>query len=61
MSKFALKTQIPRYLYDEQLAIEEIARGFGVPSQRVEDCAALDALLPRALAEPGPHFLELVL
>jgi stage V sporulation protein R len=30
MSKFALKTQIPRYLYDEQMAIEEIARGYGL-------------------------------
>ena len=30
MAKFALKTQIPRYLYDEQLAIEEIARGYGL-------------------------------
>jgi len=30
MAKFALKTQIPRYLYDEQMAIEEIARGFGL-------------------------------
>ena len=30
MAKFALKTQIPPYLYREQVAIEEIARGYGL-------------------------------
>jgi stage V sporulation protein R len=30
MAKFALKTQLPQYLYDEQLAIEEIAKGYGL-------------------------------
>ncbi len=30
MGKFALKTQLPGYLWDEQMAIEEIARGYGL-------------------------------
>jgi acetolactate synthase-1/2/3 large subunit len=38
-----------------------LARGFGVPAERVEDCDALETALARVFAEPGPAFLELVL
>ncbi|MCZ6785100.1 MAG: acetolactate synthase large subunit [Proteobacteria bacterium] len=38
-----------------------LARGYGVPAQRIETADALAAALPRALAEPGPQLLELLL
>jgi acetolactate synthase-1/2/3 large subunit len=38
-----------------------LARGYGVPAQRVESAEALAEALPRAIAEPGPQLLELVL
>ncbi|MEE9606413.1 MAG: acetolactate synthase large subunit, partial [Myxococcota bacterium] len=38
-----------------------LARGFGVPGVRVETMEALAVELERALAEPGPSLLELVL
>ncbi|MCG8590972.1 MAG: acetolactate synthase large subunit [Proteobacteria bacterium] len=38
-----------------------LARGFGVPGERVEDAPAAAAAIARALAEPGPHLIEAVL
>jgi acetolactate synthase-1/2/3 large subunit len=36
----------------------QLARGFGVPGVRVEDAESLWRELARALAEPGPHLIE---
>jgi acetolactate synthase-1/2/3 large subunit len=38
-----------------------LARGYGVPARRIESADDLVAALPRAIAEPGPQLLELVL
>ncbi len=38
-----------------------IARGFGVPGNRVETADALNSALKRSFAEPGPHLIELAL
>lgn len=37
-----------------------LATGFGVPAVRAETAEAFDAALARAMAEPGPHFIEAV-
>jgi acetolactate synthase-1/2/3 large subunit len=39
----------------------QLARGFGVPAVRVEDAESLWKELERALAEPGPHLIEIPL
>jgi len=36
----------------------QLARGFGVPAVRVEDAESLWREFDRALAEPGPHLIE---
>ncbi len=38
-----------------------LARGMGVPATRVEDAGALDAAIARALTEPGPQLIEVML
>lgn len=38
-----------------------LGRGFGVPSVRVESADALVSALRRAIEEPGPHLIEMVL
>lgn len=38
-----------------------LAKGCGVPGTRIESVEALSTALPRALAEPGPHLLELMI
>ena len=38
-----------------------LARGFGVPGVRVECAEALVKELERAVAEPGPRLIEIVL
>lgn len=38
-----------------------LARGFGVPGERVETSQALATALERALTEPGPHLIEVLL
>jgi acetolactate synthase I/II/III large subunit len=38
----------------------EIGTGFGVPSRRVDTAEELIAALERAVAEPGPHLIEVV-
>ena len=38
-----------------------LARGFGVPATRVETAEALLEALPRALAEPGPQLVEMMI
>ena len=38
-----------------------LARGFGVPATRVETAEALVEALPRALAEPGPQLIEMLI
>jgi len=35
-----------------------LARGCGVPGTRVETAEDFEAILSRALAEPGPHLIE---
>ena len=35
-----------------------LARGFGVPAVRVQTAQDFDAAFARAMAEPGPHFIE---
>jgi acetolactate synthase-1/2/3 large subunit len=45
-------------LSEPDLDVAKIAAGFGVPSERVDDGAALLRALERALAEPGPHLIE---
>jgi acetolactate synthase I/II/III large subunit len=37
-----------------------LARGMGVPAARVDSAAALRGELGRALAEPGPHLIEML-
>lgn len=37
-----------------------LARGMGVPGERVDTAEALDAALARAMATPGPHLIEAV-
>ncbi len=39
----------------------QLAQGMGVPGVRVESVGALAKALPRALAEPGPHLIEVPL
>jgi acetolactate synthase-1/2/3 large subunit len=39
----------------------QLARGFGVPAVRVEDAEGLWKELELALAEPGPHLIEISL
>jgi acetolactate synthase-1/2/3 large subunit len=38
-----------------------LARGFGVPGQRVESAEQLLDAIPRALAEPGPQMIEMMI
>ena len=38
-----------------------LARGFGVPGTRVSDAEGLWKELERALEEPGPHLIEVLL
>jgi len=38
-----------------------LAKGCGVPGTRVETADDLDHTLPRVLAEPGPHLIEMVI
>ncbi|MGI8839258.1 MAG: acetolactate synthase large subunit [Caulobacteraceae bacterium] len=35
-----------------------VARGLGIPGRRCETAEAFDAAFARAMAEPGPHFIE---
>ena len=39
----------------------DLAKGFGVPARRVDSSEALVSELRRALAEPGPHVVEVVI
>ncbi|MBS0410527.1 MAG: acetolactate synthase large subunit [Proteobacteria bacterium] len=38
-----------------------LAQGFGLPAVRCETAEAFDAAFARAMAEPGPHFIEAVI
>ena len=38
-----------------------LARGFGVPASRVDSAEALLEALPRLLAAPGPHLVEVTI
>jgi acetolactate synthase-1/2/3 large subunit len=38
-----------------------LAKGFGIPATRCETAEAFDAAFARAMAEPGPHFIEAVI
>jgi len=48
-------------LADPPLDWVALGRGMGVPSERATTAAELAAALERALAEPGPHLVEMVL
>jgi len=39
----------------------QLAGGLGVPAERVETCEALAPALERALSQPGPHVVEVLL
>ena len=45
-------------LVDPNVDFVALAKGFGVPAQRVETAEALHDALGRAIAEPGPHLIE---
>nr|MBA3812659.1 hypothetical protein [Caulobacteraceae bacterium] len=36
----------------------DLARGLGVPAARCETAEAFEAAFARAMASPGPHFIE---
>ena len=44
-----------------ELDFVSLAKGMGVPAQRVTDAAALGKALTHAYAEPGPNLIEAVL
>lgn len=48
-------------LGDPRMDWTELARGFGMPAVRAVDADAFDRAMARAMAEPGPHFIEAVL
>jgi acetolactate synthase-1/2/3 large subunit len=48
-------------LSSPDLDFVEIAKGFGVPSRRAETAQALVDALERAVAEPGPQLIEVVI
>jgi acetolactate synthase-1/2/3 large subunit len=48
-------------LTDPAIGWVEIARGFGVPGVTVSSAESLARELGKALAEPGPHLIEMVL
>jgi acetolactate synthase-1/2/3 large subunit len=48
-------------LGDPRLDWVALAQGFGVPGVRCESAETFDAALSRALAAPGPHFIEAVM
>jgi acetolactate synthase-1/2/3 large subunit len=43
------------------LDVAAMANGFGVPAKRVDDSEAFAAAFAEAVAEPGPHLIEVVL
>jgi len=47
-------------LADPNLDFVQIGNGTGVPSVRVDTCESLTDALERALAEPGPHLIEVL-
>ena len=48
-------------LEDPEIDWVALARGYGVPADRVADLPAFDRVLHRALAEPGPYLVEAIL
>jgi acetolactate synthase-1/2/3 large subunit len=48
-------------LSEPDLDFVSISNGLGVPSQRVDTGEALVDALRRAIAEPGPHLIEVVI
>lgn len=48
-------------LEDPEINWVALARGYGVSAERIEDRLAFDQALPRALANPGPHLIEVML
>jgi acetolactate synthase-1/2/3 large subunit len=48
-------------LSDPDLDFTQLATGLGVPARRVDDSEQLVAALRRAIAEPGPHLVEVVI
>jgi acetolactate synthase-1/2/3 large subunit len=47
-------------LSEPDLDVAQIARGFGVPSERAQTGEELIAALERAVAAPGPHLIEVL-
>lgn len=48
-------------LSNPDLDFVAMAQGHGVPAERVDDVASFAAAFTKALAEPGPHLIEVVL
>jgi len=48
-------------LAEPNLDFVALGKGMGVPSVRAETCEELVAQLERAIAEPGPHLIEVVI
>lgn len=48
-------------LSEPALDFVAMAQGHGVPAERVDDVASFAAAFSKALAEPGPHVIEVVL
>ena len=47
-------------LSEPNLDFVQLAKGFGVPSVRVDAAEELGGALGRAVAEPGPHLIEVI-
>ena len=47
-------------LGDPAINWTSVASGLGLPATRCETAEAFDAAFARAMAEPGPHFIEAV-
>jgi acetolactate synthase-1/2/3 large subunit len=47
-------------LSDPAIDWVQISRGMGVPAVAVDSCEALTKQLKKALAEPGPHLIEMI-
>ncbi len=60
-TSYGLKTQALTELTQPAIDWVRIAEGFGVPGKTVSTAEALVRELSKALAEPGPHLVEMIL
>ena len=61
MTSFGPKTKKLTELDGPAIEWTKIAQGFGVPAVTVDTAEALARELARALADPGPHLIEMLL